>query len=359
MGQTFDQALAAANQAAIDIIAPFVEAHPETAQMIQPLIEALQTGTPEGVRQALESLAGMQGPFQEQAKGMLDSWNTMTGNMGTSVKTGVEGGIAEMTEVMKEGFQKVVEAINGMLDNDIKQTTPTKINVDKKQMDDDMTRIQQGIDNVKQKEATKIMIDKGNLDISLNSIQQGIDNIRQSTTPILTVNTDAAVGAVSTLRTSVDGIASKTISITADASGVVGAAPSATASLATVTDKSVTISADASAALGASASAQASIDGIAQTNIPGINADDKPGIATSGRVQGGIDNIRQQLPPTVDVNTSADRSQNSSARKCNCKIRRGCFCWSRSHIRNLSTRHSLPWHKLRSICIWLWPRSCQ
>ena len=46
MGETFDQALAAANQAATDILAPFIAEHPEAAHMIQPLIDALQTGTP-------------------------------------------------------------------------------------------------------------------------------------------------------------------------------------------------------------------------------------------------------------------------------------------------------------------------
>ena len=74
MGETFDQALAAANQAALDIITPFVQEHPETAQMIQPLLNALQSGTPQVLQEALTSLAGMQGPFQEQVKGMLNQW---------------------------------------------------------------------------------------------------------------------------------------------------------------------------------------------------------------------------------------------------------------------------------------------
>ena len=54
----------------------------------------------------------------------------------------MEGAIAEMSRVMEEGFQKVVDAINSTLDNDIKQTNPTKVNVDKSRLDEDMKNIQ-------------------------------------------------------------------------------------------------------------------------------------------------------------------------------------------------------------------------
>ena len=317
MGETFDQALAAANQAAADILAPFIAEHPEAAQMIQPLIDALQTGTPEAVRAALESLAGMQGPFQEEAQGMLTQWNTMTGQLGPSMKTGVEGSIQElgvkmeeifsnMTDRLLQGIDTIVNGTNTKLDT-IKKKDPVEVKLNKEALDRDMGIIQGNIDNVKKKTPVDIAVNQGGLNMSLSSIQQGIDNVRQNTPIQVTANAEQATGAISSVTTAVNGIpASKAVSVTADTTAATGAISGVTTAVNAIpASKSVSITADASGALGASASVTTSINSITQTNTPNINANDRPGVEASGRVQGGIDNIRQQVAPTVDVNTAA------------------------------------------------------
>ena len=123
MGQTFEQAIKEANQAAADILEPFIEQHPETAQMFQPLFDAMNKPdrTAQAVQEVLTELAGMPGPWVKQLPQCYNNINTsLTVNCRVR-KTGVEGGIADITQVMAEGFNAINTMLNELIKTGIKQ----------------------------------------------------------------------------------------------------------------------------------------------------------------------------------------------------------------------------------------------
>ena len=125
MGQGFDQALAKANQAVADMLAPFIAEHPEMAQMFQPLFDAMnQTGPGAGqaVQDILTQMSGMPGPVGELAKQMLTNYQTeFAGKIPGVTKTGVEGALTDLTKIMSEGMNTIVEKLNTLINTGIKQ----------------------------------------------------------------------------------------------------------------------------------------------------------------------------------------------------------------------------------------------
>ena len=126
-----------------DVLAPFIQEHPETAQMFQPLFDAMnQTGpgAAQAVQQVLTNMSGMPGPVGEIAKSMLGNFQTEFGGQLPGVtKAGVEGAIQEMSGLstavgmeiksaidalnvsMTVEMEKLIKAINTMINQDIKQ----------------------------------------------------------------------------------------------------------------------------------------------------------------------------------------------------------------------------------------------
>ena len=300
MGETFDQALAAANQAAIDIIAPFVEAHPETAQMIQPLIDALNTGTPQAVQEALTSLAGMPGPFQEQAQGMLTEWNKMTGQLGPSLKTGVEGGLADLTQIMSEGMEKIVTKLDTLINTGIKQK-PENIPQITANVNPANTQIQligKALTDMKvflEKEENKITIhatETNPLDAQIQLIGTSLQQVKDLlAVPLtMTISTDAAKTALDGLTGQIDAMAGKNVTITVDTGPAGIAITGLQGQIDAVHGKNVTITVDTGPAGIAITTLQGDIDAVHGKNVQ-ITVDTGPaGIAITG-LQGDIDAV--------------------------------------------------------------------
>ena len=128
-----------ASQAALNILEPFQQQHPEMAQFVQPLIDALRTGTPESIQFALNELGKMPGPAGEIGRQVSAGMAAVGTELPGATKTGVEGAIQELgglttgmeTSVknaidalnltMVNEFEKLIKAINNSINKDIKQ----------------------------------------------------------------------------------------------------------------------------------------------------------------------------------------------------------------------------------------------
>lgn len=320
MGEGFDQALAKANQAAADVLAPFIQQHPETAQMFQPLFDAMnQTGpgAAQAVQDALQEMSGMPGPVGDVARQMLTNYQTeFAGKIPGVTKGGAEGAmdsIKTAIDVLSMNLEtmmtKLVSAINGKLDN-IKQTNPTEIKVNKEALDRDMAGIQQKMNNTKQTSPADFLVNSSLAMNDLGTMQQKITDTKQITTPIIDADTSAKDTKIQPFKDLIDGITSKSVTISADATAALGAAASATASIAGVVQTSTPpINADPSGATTAANTAQTSINGVQQISTPAIDADPSFGVRAAGEVQTSITNIRQQQAPVVDVNTAGAQSK--------------------------------------------------
>ena len=123
--------------------------------------------------------------------------DTMTGQLGPSMKTGVEGAVQDLGVKMQEIFSTMTESLLEGIDT-IVNGTNTKL------------------DTIQKKDPVKIALDKQNLDISMASIQQGIDNVRQTRPAVIDADVSAKETKIQPFKTLIDGITGKTVTMGAE-----------------------------------------------------------------------------------------------------------------------------------------------
>ena len=93
--------------------------------MFQPLFDAMnQTGpgAAQAVQDVLTEMSGMPGPVGDVAKSMLTNYETeFAGKLPGVTKTGVEGAITDLTQIMAEGFNALITKLNELINTGIKQ----------------------------------------------------------------------------------------------------------------------------------------------------------------------------------------------------------------------------------------------
>jgi hypothetical protein len=300
MGETFPQAIAAANQAALDIITPFVQEHPETAQMIQPLLQALQSGTPQAVQEALTSLAGMQGPFQEQAQGMLTEWNKLTGQMPTAMKTGVENSIDALNITMTVEFEKIIGKLDTLINTGIKQDPANVplITANVNPANEQIQSIGTSLTQLKQfleKEENKISIhatETNPLDAQIQLIGTSLQQVKDLlAVPLtVTVSTDAAKVALDELNGKIDAMAGKNVAITVNTGPAGIAITGLQGQIDAVHGKEVAITVNTGPAGIAITTLQGDIDAVHGTNVF-ITVDTGSAGTAIREIQGQIDGV--------------------------------------------------------------------
>jgi hypothetical protein len=144
MGSGMDQAVAMAAQRALEILEPFKAEHPEMASYVDPLINALRTGTPEAIQAALNEMGKFPGPAKEIGDRVAAGLSAMGVELPGAAKTGVEGALQELGGLqtgigdkiksaidalnltIANEFEKLIKVINKAINDDIKQD-PDKI----------------------------------------------------------------------------------------------------------------------------------------------------------------------------------------------------------------------------------------
>ena len=221
-GMDFEQALASAKQAVADMLAPFITEHPEMAQMFDPLFDALDKtgpGAGQAVQDVLQEMSGMPGPVGDVAGEMLTNFQTEFGDKIPGVtKTGVEGAIQEMSTVMETGFQKVVDAINNLINTGIKQDPASipEISANTNPANEAIQLIGTSLDQMKQyltENPLTITVSTTAAGTSLDGLKTKIDEMAGKEIAI-SINTGPAGIALDGLKSRIDAMAGKEIAIT-------------------------------------------------------------------------------------------------------------------------------------------------
>jgi hypothetical protein len=316
MGQGFDVALAEANQAAADVLAPFIQQHPETAQMFQPLFDAMnQTGpgAAQAVQQVLSNMSGMPGPVGEIATSMLTNFQTEFGGKIPGVtKAGVEGAIQEMsglsTAVGMEiksaidalnvsitvEFEKLIKAINTMINNDIKQEPDSVpiITANTNPANEAIQLIGTSLDQMKAyltANPLSIIVDTQQAMTMVQGLETRLSSMSGKNVTI-TVDTGPAGIAIQGLQAQLDAMAGKNVAITVDTGAAGIAITGLQGQIDAVHGTNVFITVDTGAAGIAITGIQQQIDQVHGAEVA-ITVDTGPAGIAIREIQGQIDNV--------------------------------------------------------------------
>lgn len=239
MSQGTQGAIQAANQAAQEVIAPFIAEHPETAEMFQPLFDAMQKvgpGSGQAVQDALQELSAMPGPVGEIATSVLNAWdanfsnklapgiNTAMDQAQIEMVSAITTAISDMTGKIQSGFQTLTAKVNQLI-GEIKQD-PSQVPLITANTNPANAQIQgigKALDSLKEyleREENKISIQakqENPLNAQIQGIGSSLSQIQKmlSEQPLtVSVSTEAADSAISGLESKIDQMAGKNIAIT-------------------------------------------------------------------------------------------------------------------------------------------------
>ena len=298
MSQGFDQALAQANQAAADVLKPFIEQHPETAQMFQPLFDAMnQTGpgAAQAVQDVLTEMSGMPGPVGDVAKSMLTNYETeFAGKLPGVTKTGVEGAITDLTQIMAEGFNALITKLNELINTGIKQdpSSVPEITANTNPANEAIQLIGTSLDQMKTyltENPLTIIVDTQQAMTMIQGLETRINEMSGKNVTI-TVDTGPAGIAIQGLQAQLDAMAGKNVAITVDTGTAGIAIQGLQQQIDAVVGKNVTITVDTGPAGIAITGLQGQIDGVHGKNVTITVDTGAAGIAIR-EIQGQIDNV--------------------------------------------------------------------
>ena len=276
-------AIQRANQAVADLLAPFIAEHPELAATFDPLFDAMNQmgpGSAQGVQEVLEKLSGMPGPAGEVFTQMKDSFQEkFAGKIPGLAKTGVEGAITDMTQIMSEGMNAIVEKLNTLINTGIKQDPGS---------------------------VPEITANTNPANEAIQLIGTSLDQMKQYLTenPLsITVSTEAASASLTELTGKIDAMAGKNVTITVDTGPAGIAIQGLQAQLDAMAGKNVTITVDIGPAGIAITQLQGQIDAVHGKNVT-ITVDTGPAGIAITQLQSDIDAVHGKNV-TITVDTGA------------------------------------------------------
>ena len=224
----------------------------------------------------------------------------MTGQLGPSMKTGVEGAISDMTLVISTGMTAIVDKLNTIINNDIKQD-PANVPLITANVNPANTQIQSigksvtDLQTFLAEPAQQITLhatETNPLDAQIQLIGTSLQQVKDLlAVPLtVTVSTDAAGIALDELNTKIDAMAGKNVTITVDTGPAGIAITGLQGQIDAVVGKNVTITVDTGAAGLAITGIQGQIDGVHGTNVF-ITVDTGSAGTAIREIQGQIDGV--------------------------------------------------------------------
>ena len=308
MGQGFDQALASANQAVADMLAPFIAEHPEMAQMFQPLFDAMNKtgpGSAQAVQEVLQTFSGMPGPVGDVARDMLSNYQTEFGDKLPGVtKGGMEQALTDLTQIMAEGMNKIVEKLNTLINTGIKQEPENVplITADVNPANEQIQSIGKSVADLKiflAEPAQQISIqatETNPLDAQIQLIGTSLQQVKDLLAVPLTITVDTGPAgiAITGLQEQINGVVGKNVTITVDTGPAGIAITGLQGDIDAVHGKGVAITVDTGAAGLAITGLQGDIDAVHGTNVY-ITVDTSGAQAAIQQLQQQINSLQQSM----------------------------------------------------------------
>jgi methyl-accepting chemotaxis protein len=315
MGQGFDQAIAKANQAAADVLAPFIQQHPETAQMFQPLFDAMNKtgpGAAQAVQKVLETLSGMPGPVGQVATDMLQRYQTQFADQLPGVtKGGTEGAVSNMEAAivsmlsiignqMQTSMQELGMSIRDTM-NAAMEGIIVAIKADTSEADRSVSSLQDKINNLGQGGASTVgsAVLGGAADVSAG-VRAGMAG-GGGGVPRIDVDTSAGITKIDELQGKIDAMGGKDVAITVNIGPAGLAITQLQGQIDGVHGSNVQITVDIGPAGLAITQLQGQIDGVHGKNVQ-ITVDIGPAGLAITQLQGQIDGVHGK-GVAITVNT--------------------------------------------------------